>query len=112
VSAGRANLINTFSSTTGVLLSEDRAALSFLPKSERTMVLGERAGSFRSASIRAYQLTELQSAMPGSDSEDDIDDFDNEGDEDIEQEIFDAIEAGAEEATEGDPVCSFKCSGK
>jgi hypothetical protein len=48
--------------------------------------------------------------MPGSDSDDDIDDgeFDNEGDEDIEQEIFDAIEAGAEEATEGDAVCSFK----
>lgn len=47
--------------------------------------------------------------MPGSDSEDDIDDaeFDNEGEEDIEQEIFDAIEAGVEEATEGDPVsCS------
>ena len=46
--------------------------------------------------------------MPGSDSDDDIDDgeFDNEGEEDIEQEIFDAIEeAGAEEATEGDPVC-------
>jgi hypothetical protein len=45
--------------------------------------------------------------MPGSDSEDDIDDveFDNEGEEDIEQEIFDAIEAGVEEATEGDPVC-------
>ncbi|KAF8478574.1 WD40 repeat-like protein [Russula ochroleuca] len=42
--------------------------------------------------------------MPGSDSEDDIDDgeFDNEGEEDIEQEIFDAIEAGVEEATEGD----------
>jgi hypothetical protein len=47
--------------------------------------------------------------MPGSDSEDDIDDaeFDNEGEEDIEQEIFDAIEAGVEEATEGDPVCCF-----
>jgi hypothetical protein len=46
--------------------------------------------------------------MPGSDSEDDIDDgeFDNEGEEDIEQEIFDAIEAGVEEATEGDAVCS------
>jgi hypothetical protein len=47
--------------------------------------------------------------MPGSDSEDDIDDaeFDNEGEEDIEQEIFDAIEAGVEEATDGDPVfCS------
>ena len=45
--------------------------------------------------------------MPGSDSEDDIDDveFDNEGEEDIEQEIFDAIEAGVEEATDGDPVC-------
>ncbi|KAH9996793.1 WD40-repeat-containing domain protein [Russula vinacea] len=41
--------------------------------------------------------------MPGSDSDDDIDDgeFDNEGDEDIEQEIFDAIEA-VEEVTEGD----------
>ena len=50
--------------------------------------------------------------MPGSDSEDDIDDFDNEGEEDIEQEIFDAIEAGAEEATEGDPVCSSNCSYK
>lgn len=55
--------------------------------------------------------------MPGSDSDDDIDDgdFDNEGEEDIEQEIFDAIEeAGAEEATEGDPVCSSSypsCSG-
>ena len=50
--------------------------------------------------------------MPGSDSDDDIDDgeFDNEGDEDIEQEIFDAIEAGAEEATEGDPVCCSNCS--
>ena len=49
--------------------------------------------------------------MPGSDSEDDIDDveFDNEGEgeEDIEQEIFDAIEA-VEEATEGDPVCCSK----
>jgi hypothetical protein len=46
--------------------------------------------------------------MPGSDSDDDIDDveFDNEGEEDIEQEIFDAIEAGAEEATDGDAVCS------
>jgi hypothetical protein len=46
--------------------------------------------------------------MPGSDSDDDIDDveFDNEGEEDIDQEIFDAIEAGAEEATDGDPVCS------
>ncbi len=53
--------------------------------------------------------------MPGSDSEDDIDDveFDNEGEEDIEQEIFDAIEAGVEEATEGDPVCcsNGSCSG-
>jgi hypothetical protein len=53
--------------------------------------------------------------MPGSDSEDDIDDveFDNEGEEDIEQEIFDAIEAGVEEATDGDPVCCFNgsCSG-
>ena len=90
-------------------MREDRAALSFLPKSESTMVLGERVGSSRSASIRAYQSTELWSAMPGSDSDDDIDDgeFDNEGEEDIEQEIFDAIEeAGAEEATEGDPVCS------
>jgi hypothetical protein len=48
--------------------------------------------------------------MPGSDSEEDIDDveFDNEGEEDIEQEIFDAIEAGAEDATDGDAVCSFK----
>ncbi len=46
--------------------------------------------------------------MPGSDSEDDIDDaeFDNDGEEDIEQEIFEAIEAGAEEATDGDPVSS------
>ena len=53
--------------------------------------------------------------MPGSDSEDDIDDaeFDNEGEEDIEQEIFDAIEAGVEEATDGDPVCCSNgpCSG-
>jgi hypothetical protein len=52
--------------------------------------------------------------MPGSDSDDDIDDgeFDNEGDEDIEQEIFDAIEA-VEEVTEGDAVCSSNrsCSG-
>jgi len=42
--------------------------------------------------------------MPGSDSDEDIDDaeFDNEGEEDIEQEIFDAIEAGAEDATDGD----------
>jgi hypothetical protein len=50
--------------------------------------------------------------MPGSDSEDDIDDveFDNEGEEDIEQEIFDAIEAGVEEATDGDPVCSQRLS--
>lgn len=47
--------------------------------------------------------------MPGSDSDEDIDDaeFDNEGDEDIEQEIFDAIEAGAEDATDGDAV---RCS--
>jgi hypothetical protein len=46
--------------------------------------------------------------MPGSDSEDDIDDgeFDNDGEEDIDQEIFDAIEAGAEDATDGDPVGS------
>ena len=45
--------------------------------------------------------------MPGSDSEEEIDDaeFDNEGEEDIEQELFDAIEAGAEEATDGDAVC-------
>jgi hypothetical protein len=54
--------------------------------------------------------------MPGSDSEDDIDDaeFENEGEEDIEQEIFDAIEAGVEEATEGDPVCcsNDSCSGR
>jgi len=49
----------------------------------------------------------LYSAMPGSDSEEEIDDgeFDNEGEEDIEQELFDAIEAGAEEATDGDAVC-------
>jgi hypothetical protein len=42
--------------------------------------------------------------MPGSDSEGEIDDveFDN---EDIEQEIFDAMEAGVEEATDGDAVC-------
>ena len=50
--------------------------------------------------------------MAGSDSEDDIDDVesDNEGEEDIDQEIFDAIEAGAEDATEGDPVgyCSSR----
>ena len=48
--------------------------------------------------------------MPGSDSEEDIDDaeFDNEGDDDIEQEIFDAIEAGAEDATDGDAVCYFQ----
>ncbi|KAI0006137.1 WD40-repeat-containing domain protein [Russula compacta] len=40
--------------------------------------------------------------MPGSDTDEDIDDaeFDNEGEEDIEQEIFDAIEAGAEDATD------------
>jgi len=52
----------------------------------------------------------LHSAMPGSDSEEDIDDveFDNEGDEDIEQEIFDAIEAGVEDATDGDAVCCFQ----
>ncbi|KAI9509637.1 WD40 repeat-like protein [Russula earlei] len=45
--------------------------------------------------------------MPGSDSEDDIDDveFDNDAEEDIEQEIFDAIEAGAEDATDGEVVC-------
>jgi transcriptional activator SPT8 len=45
--------------------------------------------------------------MPGSESEEDIDDaeFDNEAEEDIEQEIFDAIEAGAEDATDGDVVC-------
>lgn len=78
------------------------------------MVVGESAGSFRSASIGHCLLIRvglsLYSTMPGSDSDDDIDDgeFDNEGDEDIEQEIFDAIEAGAEEATEGDAVCSFK----
>ena len=44
--------------------------------------------------------------MPGSDSEEEIDDaeFDNEGDEDMEQELFDAIEAGVEEATDGDAV--------
>ncbi|KAI0273745.1 WD40-repeat-containing domain protein [Gloeopeniophorella convolvens] len=43
--------------------------------------------------------------MPGSDSEEDIEDgeFDNYGEEDIDQEIFDAIEAGAEDATDGDP---------
>ncbi|KAH9063329.1 WD40 repeat-like protein [Lactarius vividus] len=41
--------------------------------------------------------------MPGSDSEEDIDDveFDNDGEEDIDQEIFEAIEAGAEDATDG-----------
>jgi hypothetical protein len=46
--------------------------------------------------------------MAGSDSEEDIDDVesDNEGEEDIDQEIFDAIEAGAEDATEGDLVGS------
>ncbi len=52
--------------------------------------------------------------MPGSDSEDDIDDveFDNEGEEDLEQEIFDAIEAGVEEVTDGDAVCcsNHSCS--
>jgi hypothetical protein len=50
--------------------------------------------------------------MPGSDSEEEIDDgeFDNEGEEDIEQELFDAIEAGAEEATDGDAVCYSNCS--
>jgi hypothetical protein len=44
--------------------------------------------------------------MPGSDSEEEIDDaeFDNEGDEDMEQELFDAIEAGVEEATDGEAV--------
>ncbi|KAI0306465.1 WD40 repeat-like protein [Multifurca ochricompacta] len=43
--------------------------------------------------------------MPGSDSDEDIDDaeFDNDVEEDIDQEIFDAIEAGAEDATDGDP---------
>ncbi|KAH9043126.1 WD40 repeat-like protein [Lactarius pseudohatsudake] len=43
--------------------------------------------------------------MPGSDSDEDIDDveFDNDGEEDIDQEIFEAIEAGAEDATDGDP---------
>ncbi len=46
--------------------------------------------------------------MPGSDSDEDIDDveFDNDGEEDIDQEIFEAIEAGAEDATDGDPVYS------
>lgn len=46
--------------------------------------------------------------MPGSDSDEDIDDaeFDNDGEEDIDQEIFEAIEAGAEDATDGDPVGS------
>jgi len=41
--------------------------------------------------------------MPGSDSEEEIDDgeFDNDGEEDIEQELFDAME----EATDGDAVC-------
>jgi hypothetical protein len=52
--------------------------------------------------------------MPGSDSEEDIDDVesDNEGEEDIDQEIFDAIEAGAEDATEGDPVGFSRFCGK
>jgi hypothetical protein len=46
--------------------------------------------------------------MPGSDSDEDIDDveFDNDGEEDIDQEIFEAMEAGAEDATDGDPVRS------
>ena len=46
--------------------------------------------------------------MPGSDSDEDIDDveFDNDGEEDIDQEIFEAMEAGAEDATDGDPVGS------
>ncbi|KAI0065390.1 WD40 repeat-like protein [Artomyces pyxidatus] len=42
--------------------------------------------------------------MANSDSEEEIDDaeFDNDGEDDIDQEIFDAIEAGVEEATDGD----------
>lgn len=46
--------------------------------------------------------------MPGSDSEEEIDDgeFDNDGEEDIEQELFDAME----EATDGDAVCYSSCS--
>lgn len=46
--------------------------------------------------------------MPGSDSDEDIDDaeFDNDGEEDIDQEIFEAMEAGVEDATDGDPVGS------
>jgi hypothetical protein len=52
--------------------------------------------------------------MPGSDSDEDIDDgeFDNDGEEDIEQEIFDAIEAGAEDATDGDAVSALTTSPK
>jgi hypothetical protein len=92
-------------------LSEDRAALSLLPKSESTMVSGY--STRRSALIRERRFglrPFSRSTMPGSDSEEDIDDveFDNEGEEDIEQEIFDAIEAGAEDATDGDAVCCFQ----
>lgn len=59
----------------------------------------------------AFFLSESNSpstTMPGSDSDEDIDDaeFDNDGEEDIDQEIFEAIEAGAEDATDGDPVGS------
>lgn len=45
--------------------------------------------------------------MPGSDSEEEIDDveFDNDAEDDLEQELFDAMGGGAEEATDGDAVC-------
>ena len=58
---------------------------------------------------RSYHISQSSpSTMPGSDSDEDIDDaeFDNDGEEDIDQEIFEAIEAGAEDATDGDPVGS------
>jgi hypothetical protein len=71
-------------------------------------MLSARANPFLSR-VLISQANTSTSAMAGSDSEDDIDDVesDNEGEEDIDQEIFDAIEAGAEDATEGDPVSSF-----
>ncbi|KAH9981188.1 WD40-repeat-containing domain protein [Lactifluus volemus] len=67
-------------------------------------MLSARANPFLSR-VLISQANTSTSAMAGSDSEDDIDDVesDNEGEEDIDQEIFDAIEAGAEDATEGDP---------
>lgn len=114
----------TFSSTTGALFREDRASLSFRPRSAKTIVkvcdrcCGKSWERLANLSLTFYLIqlaSQILWKMTQSDSEEEgLDDLEfdrtTEADEDIDEDILDALEgdlaAAAEEATEGEDVCT------